>query len=60
MPLTTKGQKIMAAMEKEYGSNAEKVFYASRNKGTISGVDPNSMTIPRSKKNKLQNTNNPK
>jgi hypothetical protein len=43
MPLTDKGQKIMANMKKQYGSKkAEKVFYASRNKGTISGVDPES------------------
>jgi len=40
MPLTKKGEKIKAAMTKEYGAKkAEKVFYASRNKGTISGVD---------------------
>ena len=42
MPLTSKGNEIMSAMEKEYGKNAKKVFYASRNKGTISGVDPES------------------
>jgi hypothetical protein len=40
MPLTPKGDKIMAAMKKEYGKEAKKVFYASRNKGTITGVDP--------------------
>lgn len=40
-PLTGKGQKIMSNMENEYGpEKAKKVFYASRNKGTISGVDP--------------------
>jgi hypothetical protein len=39
MPLTDKGQKIMAAMQRQYGKRAEQVFYASRNKGTISGVD---------------------
>lgn len=42
MPLTPKGRKIMKAMEKEYGKDAKKVFYASRNKGTITGVDPES------------------
>ena len=42
MPLTKKGEKIMAAMRKQYGSRAEEVFYASRNKGTITGVDPES------------------
>jgi hypothetical protein len=41
MPLTAKGTKIMANMTKEYGAKKGKqVFYASRNKGTIKGVDP--------------------
>jgi hypothetical protein len=40
MPLTKKGKKIKAAMAKEYGKKrGEQVFYASRNKGTIKGVD---------------------
>ena len=40
MPKTSKGKKIVAAMKKEYGAKkGERVFYASRNKGTISGVD---------------------
>lgn len=40
MPLTKKGRKIMAAMKKQYGPDrGESVFYASRNKGTIAGVD---------------------
>jgi len=38
MPLTKKGKKIMRAMKKKYGKKAEKVFYASENKGTIKGV----------------------
>lgn len=39
-PLTDKGQTILAAMKKKYGDEeGERVFYASRNKGTISGVD---------------------
>ena len=43
MPLTAKGNKIMSSMQKEYGEKKGKqVFYASRNKGTISGVDPES------------------
>jgi len=43
MPLTAKGEKIMHAMEKEYGKDkGERVFYASKNKGTISGVDSTS------------------
>lgn len=41
MPLTKKGKEILAAMKKEYGSKkGESVFYASRNKGKIKGVDP--------------------
>jgi hypothetical protein len=40
MPLTTKGESILQSMEREYGSKkGEGVFYASRNAGTISGVD---------------------
>lgn len=40
MPLTKKGKKIKRAMTKEYGSKkGEQVFYASRNKGTIKGVE---------------------
>jgi len=38
--MTKKGKKIKAAMMKEYGKKrGEQVFYASRNKGTIKGVD---------------------
>lgn len=40
MPLTKKGKKIMGAMKKEYGKKkAEQVFYASKNKGVIKGVE---------------------
>ena len=40
MPLTSKGKKILRSMRKQYGpEKAEKVFYASKNKGKISGVD---------------------
>lgn len=39
MPLTTKGKKIMKAMQKKYGAKKGKqVFYASANKGKIKGV----------------------
>lgn len=39
-PLTDKGQEILSAMKKKYGEKkGESVFYASRNKGTITGVD---------------------
>jgi hypothetical protein len=40
MPLTAKGEKIESAMKKEYGAKkGESVFYASKNAGTIGGVD---------------------
>jgi hypothetical protein len=40
MPLTHRGEVIKRAMTKEYGAKkVEQVFYASRNAGTISGVD---------------------
>ena len=40
MPLNKKGEKIMSAMKKEYGGKkGERVFYASRNKGRIKGVE---------------------
>jgi hypothetical protein len=40
MPLTSKGKKIMSAMKKQYGADkGERVFYASRNKGRIKGVE---------------------
>jgi hypothetical protein len=40
MPLTPKGTKIKNAMQEQYGKEkGESVFYASKNKGTISGVD---------------------
>jgi hypothetical protein len=39
-PLTKKGNKIMGAMQKQYGAKkAKQVFYASRNAGRIKGVD---------------------
>ncbi|MFP3422026.1 hypothetical protein R0K19_21905 [Bacillus sp. SIMBA_161] len=40
MPLTDKGRKIMASMKEQYGSEkGERVFYASKNKGKIKGVE---------------------
>ena len=40
MPLTKKGKKILINMRKTYGSKkGEQVFYASKNKGKISGID---------------------
>jgi hypothetical protein len=41
MPLTKKGKKIMKSMKKQYGKKkGEQVFYASANKGIITGVHP--------------------
>lgn len=38
--MTKKGQKVMTAMKKEYGpAKGKEVFYASKNKGTLKGVD---------------------
>jgi hypothetical protein len=40
MPLTGKGEEIMRNMKREYGEKeGERNFYASKNAGTISGVD---------------------
>lgn len=40
MPLNKKGKKIMKSMKKQYGvKKAKQVFFASKNKGTIEGVD---------------------
>jgi hypothetical protein len=48
MPLTKKGSKIMSAMKEQYGGKkGEQVFYASKNKGNITGVDR-----PKKKKSK--------
>lgn len=53
MPLTKKGSKIMGAMTKEYGAKKGKqVFYASRNKGKITGVDPESVVAKRARNNR--------
>ena len=55
MPLTEKGQKIMKSMKDKYGSEKGKeVFYASKNKGKIKGVDKgsdkmNKVTCPKCK-----------
>jgi hypothetical protein len=40
MPLTAKGREVMAAMKEQYGEEeGERVFYASKNAGKITGVD---------------------
>jgi hypothetical protein len=51
MPITKKGEKIKAAMEKEYGSKkGTSVFYASANKGKITGVEGGKKAKPKGKK----------
>ena len=40
MPLSKKGKKIKKSMLEQYGKKkGEKIFYASANKGTITGID---------------------
>jgi len=40
VPLTKQGKKVMSSMKKKYGTKkGKKVFYASRNKGRIKGVE---------------------
>ena len=40
MPLTSKGKKIKREMIEDYGKErGTRVFYASKNKGTITGVE---------------------
>ena len=40
MPLTKKGKEIMKSMKEQYGDKkGESIFYASKNKGTIKGVE---------------------
>ena len=47
MPLTEKGEKVMKSMKQEYGEKkGESVFYASANKGTITGVHDAPMSLP--------------
>ncbi len=43
-PLTHKGEEIKKAMTKEYGAKkGEEVLYASKNAGTITGIDKDCM-----------------
>jgi hypothetical protein len=58
MPLTKKGRKIKAAMKKQYGKKkGERVFYASENKGTVTGVAKDSGDgKPKRKKRKKAKT----
>ena len=50
MPLLEKGKKILAAMKRTYGTKKGKqVFYASQNKGTITGTHKSKTKYHRSK-----------
>lgn len=54
MPLTKKGKEILAHMRTEYGGDkGKKVFYASKNKGTIKGVEGHQGTETFKKKHGL-------
>ena len=50
MPLNKKGQKIMKSMKKTYGKDPEAVFYASKNKGVIKGVEKKKRSNKRNRK----------
>ena len=51
MPLTKKGKEIMKSMKEQYGKKKGKsIFYASKNKGTIKGVEKASLGIMIGKK----------
>lgn len=53
MPLTKKGNKILTNMKKEYGSKkGESVFYASINKGKVTGAEGKKKTKSKKKKGK--------
>lgn len=40
MPLTKKGKTVLSSMRKQYGKDkGERVFYASINKGTVTGAE---------------------
>ena len=40
IPLTNKGQKIAANLQKEYGDKWKNVFYGGVTKGRFKGVEP--------------------
>jgi hypothetical protein len=49
MPLTKKGAKIKRSMSRKYGAKkGAQVFHASRNAGTIAGVDRKRKTLLKS------------
>jgi hypothetical protein len=47
VPLNEKGQKILKSMREEYGEEkGERVFYASKQAGRITGVDSEDAALP--------------
>ena len=51
MPLTKKGKEIMKSMKEQYGNKkGESIFYASKNKGTIKGVEKATLGLMMGKK----------
>jgi len=53
MPLTKKGRTIKRSMQKTYGKEkGTEVFYASENKGTITGVAKPHRKAPHPKRRK--------
>jgi hypothetical protein len=59
MPLTEKGQRILKEMKDEYGpEKGREVFYASLNKGTISGVEEKSGGNKQSKSSRKSRSKN--
>ena len=60
MPLSKKGRKIKKAMQETYGAKKGKeVFFASANKGTITGVENTSSTPKPHKKTKRHGNKGP-
>lgn len=39
------GEKVMRAMKKEYGADAERVFYATENKQKRKGIGPSDHVV---------------
>ena len=55
MPLNKKGRKIMKSMKEQYGKKRGiTVFYASKNKGTIKGVEREKQGVKMQKLDKIK------
>ena len=60
MPLTKKGKKIMRSMKEQYGDKrGERVFYATKNKGKIKGVDMKKKPVIKANVGKMLETYSP-